>query len=176
MRGKVLCGKNLLDRFKYLLSQACSVDIATAWATPGVHLRALRAAADQRVKIRAIVGISGNATDPDALKELNRITAGDLRIVPKGDRLFHPKVYLFKRHNGGTEKRHAWIGSANLTSAGFGGFSNGNEEIILEVDPGEQAGALAGWSRERWNHYHMDSPVSEEIRRYTKDWRRNPPH
>ncbi|MDE2828199.1 MAG: phospholipase D-like domain-containing protein [Bacteroidota bacterium] len=175
MRGKVLCGKNLLDRFKCLLSQACSVDIATAWATPGVHLRALRAAADRDVKIRAIVGISGNATHPDALKELNRITAGDLRIVPKGDRLFHPKVYLFKRCEDGIVKRQAWIGSANLTRAGFGGYSNANEEIILEVDPGEQADALADWFRERWNHYCMDSSVSEEIRRYTEDWKRSPP-
>ena len=80
MRGKVLCGDNLHEQFTDLLSNAHSVDIATAWATPGEHMRALDAAANRGVKIRAIVGISGNATHPDALKELSRITAGDLHL------------------------------------------------------------------------------------------------
>ena len=176
MRGKVLCGDNLHARFTALLSSAHSVDIATAWATPGEHLRALDAAANRGVKIRAIVGISGNATHPDALKELSKITAGDLRIVPRGDRLFHPKLYLFEWHGDGIVKRQAWIGSANLTKAGFGGHSNANEEIVLEVGPGEWADELADWFQERWDRCRMDSPVSEEIRRYTEDWKRSPPH
>lgn len=171
MRGKVLCSDNLHARFTALLSKAYSVDIATAWATPGEHLRALDAAANRGVKIRAIVGISGNATHPDALKELSRITAGDLRIVPKGDRLFHPKLYLFERHGGGIVKRQAWIGSANFTRAGFGGHSNANEEIVLEVGPGERADTLADWFQERWDRCRMDSRVSEVIRRYTEDYR-----
>lgn len=175
MRGKVICRNNLLDRFQYRLSRAESVDIATSWVTPGKHLRVLAAAAaDRDVKIRAIVGISGNATHPNALMELSKITAGDLRIVPKSDRLFHPKLYLFKRRRDGIARCHAWIGSANLTRAGFGGSPNANEEIILEVDPGEQADALAHWFQECWNHYRMDSPVSEKIRRYKEDW--SPPH
>ena len=177
MRDKVLCGDNLHARFTALLSKAHSVDIAAAWATPGEHLQALDdAAASRDVKVRAIVGISGNATHPDALKELSRITAGDLRIVPKGDRLFHPKLYLFERHGGGIVKRQAWIGSANFTRAGFGGHSNANEEIVLEVGPGERADALADWFQERWDRCRMDSRVSEVIRRYTEDWKRSPPH
>ena len=176
MRGKVLGGDNLHDQFTALLSNAHSVDIATAWATPGEHMRALDAAANRGVKIRAIVGISGNATHPDALKELGRITAGDLRIVPRGDRLFHPKLYLFEWHGDGIVKRQAWIGSANFTKAGFGGHSSANEEIVLKVGPGERADALADWFQERWDRCHMDSPVSEEIRRYTEDWKRSPPH
>ena len=50
MRGRVLGGDNLHDRFTALLSRAHSVDIATAWATPGEHLRALDAAANRGVK------------------------------------------------------------------------------------------------------------------------------
>ena len=92
MRGKVLCGDNLHDRFIALLSRAHSVDIATAWATPGEHLRALDAAANRGVKVRAIVGVWSNATHPDALMELSRITEGNLRIVREGDRLSHPKL------------------------------------------------------------------------------------
>ena len=177
MRGKVLCGDNLYARFTALLSKAYSVDIAVAWATPGEHLQALdNATASRDVKVRAIVGISGNATHPDALKGLSRITGGDLRIVPKGDRLFHPKLYLFERHGGGIVKRQAWIGSANFTRAGFGGHSNANEEIVLEVGPGERADALADWFQARWDRCRMDSRVSEVIRRYTEDWKRSPPH
>ena len=175
MRGKVLCG-DLNGRFAALLSKACSVDIATAWATTGEHLRALDAAANRGVKIRVIVGIWGNATHPDALNELSRITEDNLRIVREGDRLFHPKLYLFRRHGNSIVKRRAWIGSANFTKAGFGGRSSSNEEIVLEVGPGERADALADWFQERWDRCRMDFPVSEEIRRYTEDWKRSPPH
>ena len=65
MTGNVLSGDNLLYRFKELLETSRSVDIATAWATPGRHLQALRDAVERGdVKVRAIVGISGNATHP----------------------------------------------------------------------------------------------------------------
>ena len=88
-------------RFKDLLKAHTRVDIATAWATCGEHLRMLAEATKQehrRVKVRAIVGTAGNATRPDALKELCGITNGDLRIIWGGGRLFHPKLYLFRRH------------------------------------------------------------------------------
>ena len=179
MRGKILRGEDLLDRFKDLLTTHTHVDIATAWATGGGHLRALADAASREprgVKVRAIVGIAGKATRPDALEELSRITAGDLRIVPDGDRLFHPKLYLFGRRGNGIVTRQAWIGSANFTNAGFGGLSRANEEIMLEVEPGEPADALASWFQGRWDQCPMDLPVSEVIRRYTEDWKRSPPH
>ena len=176
MRRKVLRSDDLLTRFTALLSKAHSVDIATAWATSGEHLRALKAAADRGVKIRAIAGISGNGTHPDALEELSRITAGDLRIVPKGDRLFHPKLYLFEWHEGAIVRCLAWIGSANFTRAGFGGYSDANEEIVLEVGPGESADALADWFEERWDRCRMDRSIADAIGRYRKDWKRRPPH
>ena len=179
MRGTILCGNDLPIRLKHLLKTHTHVDIATAWATGGEHLRALAEAASRErrgVKVRAIVGIAGNATRPDALEELSRITAGDLRIVPEGDRLFHPKLYLFGRHRDGIVTRQAWIGSANFTKAGFGGHSRANEEIMLEVGPGERADALAAWFQQRWDQCPMDPPVSEVIRRYTDDWKRSPPH
>ena len=125
-------------RFKDLLKDHTQVDLATAWATGGEHLRILEKATKQehrRVKVRAIVGTAGNATRPDALEELDRITNGDLRIISGGDRLFHPKLYLFSRHMNGSVESHAWVGSANFTNAGFGGL---NEEIIVEIGPGRR--------------------------------------
>ena len=178
MSRKVLRSSNLLARLKDLLSEHTHVDLATAWATGGEHLRVLADAANRGsggVKVRALVGIRGNATSPDALEELSRIADGDLRIV-ESDRLFHPKLYLFERRGDGIVERQAWIGSANFTEAGFGGHSKANEEIMLAVGPGEMADGLAAWFQERWDHYPMVEPVSEVIRRYRKDWKRNPPH
>ena len=165
-------------RFKDLLKAHTRVDIATAWATCGEHLRMLAEATKQehrRVKVRAIVGTAGNATRPDALKELCGITNGDLRIIWGGGRLFHPKLYLFRRHTNGRVGSHAWVGSANFTNAGFGGHAEANEEIIVEIGPGETTDALAAWFRERWNRCPTNPPVMEMIRRYTEDWKRNPP-
>ena len=166
----ILLGDELDDRFSELLREHASVGIATAWATCGAHLEALAAAERRGVNVRAIVGIAGNATHPDALEELNRITRGDLRIVPKGGRLFHAKLYLFGRRDGTVTR--AWIGSANFTRAGFGGHSRPNEEIMLEVGPGARADELAAQFREWWKSLDTDTP--EVIRRYTREWQ--PPH
>ena len=169
----VLRGDQLHDRFTELLKDHTNVDIATAWATCGKHLRALADAERSGVNVRAIVGIAGNATHPDALDKLNRITHGNLRIVPKGDPVFHPKLYLFGRGDG-TVTGQAWIGSANFTKAGLGQHSTANVEMMLEVGPGARAAELAAWFEERWNYYDTDTPISEVIRRYTEAWK--PPH
>lgn len=166
----ILLGDELHDRFSELLREHASVGIATAWATCGAHLEALADAERRGVKVRAIVGIAGNATHPDALDKLNSITHGNLRIVPKGGRLFHPKLYLFGRSDGTVTR--AWIGSANFTRAGFGGHPKANEEIMLEVGSGERADELAARFREWWKHCDTDTP--EMIRRYTREWQ--PPH
>ena len=168
-----LLGDNLHHRFTELLRDHRNVDIATAWATCGEHLQALADAGRSGVKVRVIVGIASNATHPDALEQLNKITRGKLRIVPKGGHLFHPKLYLFGRRDGAVTGR-AWIGSANFTEAGFGGHYGANEEIMWEVEPGKRADALADWFDKRWGDYAMDTPVSEVIRQYTKNWK--PPH
>lgn len=174
----IIADDKIQGRFRALLKAHTRVDIATAWATCGEHLRMLADATkrEQRpVDVRAIVGTAGNATRPDALEELCRITNGDLRIVPGGIRLFHPKLYLFGRHTTGRVGSHAWVGSANFTNAGFGHHAEANEEMIVEIGPGKTTDALAAWFRERWNRCPTALPVSEVIRRYTDDWEQNPP-
>ena len=59
------------------------------------------------LRVRAVVGLWGNHTDPVALRILARI--GKLRLV-EGDRRFHPKVYIFR----GYEKTVAWVGEREL--------------------------------------------------------------
>ena len=174
----IISDNEVNDRFKELLKACTRLDIATAWATGGEHLRVLAEATNREqrpVKVRAIVGTTGNATRPDALKELYRITNGDLRIIRDGNRMFHPKLYLFRRRTNGLMVSQAWVGSANFTRAGFGcreGASN--EEIIVQLGPGKTTEELAEWFQKRWDQCSTDPPVREVIDRYTKDW--NPPN
>ena len=174
----IISDNEVNDRFKELLKAYTQVDIATAWATGGEHLRILAKATNREqrpVKVRAIVGTTGNATHPDALEELYKITNGDLRIVRDGNRLFHPKLYLFRRQTNGRVVSQAWVGSANFTRGGFGGRKDAsNEEIIVQLGPGKTTDGLAEWFRKRWDKCSTDPPVRNVIDRYTKDW--NPPN
>ena len=112
---------------------------------------------ERDVRIRAIVGTFGNATDPDALKKLHDI--GELCIVDGGKALFHPKVYIFRSG----EETCAWIGSANCTGAGFGR----NEEVVYETSNHQ---AAASWFSRRWNQLGGPSPAAaiEKYRRRRK--------
>ena len=172
--GLVLRSGDLIPRLKEMLRRATHVDIATAWATGGEHLRLLAEAARRKrdpVKVRALVGIAGNATRPDALRDLLDLPDGDLRIAEGEASLFHPKLYVFRRHKRGTPPPCAWIGSANFTNMGFGGGSRCNEEIMLEVGHGPQAEVLASWFDERWEACHTNRPVSEIVNQYGEGWK-----
>lgn len=159
-------------RLTELLSTHTHFDIATAWAWGGEHLELLEDKTERRgLEVRAIVGVAGNATHPDALAKLNRITRGRLRIVPNGDRLFHPKLYLFGQLGNGALTRRAWIGSANFTRAGFGRGANANEELVVEIGPGETVDALAGWFEERWDQCAVDAPGTGLMGSYADAWK-----
>ena len=106
------------------------------------------------MKVRAIVGLWGNLTEPFALRTLAKI--GQLRLADSSRR-FHPKVYLFR----GNERSVAWIGSANFTSGGFGI----NEEVMLETSDTETA---QNWFSDLWERCNPldDSAIDdyEELR------------
>ena len=116
---------DILRRFSENLEWADRIDLATAWATPHDGLQALQKR-ERPLRVRAIVGLGGNTTDPLALRKLADI--GELRTPNENEarrRLFHPKVYVFRSNR----KSVAWIGSANFTWGGFGG----NEEALFET-------------------------------------------
>ena len=128
----------LRTRFEANLARSTRVDIATAWATEGSALDLLcEAARTGGVKVRAIVGTFGNATDPDALERLREI--GKLRLAAGDRAMFHPKVYIFR----GAARACAWIGSANLTGPGFAR----NEEVVHET---ERVADAESWFARRW--------------------------
>ena len=114
-------GNLLLQRFAELANQAKRIDVAVAWATSCDAIEALAASG---AKIRIVVGISNNVTNPSTLRRLTDFA--ELRIAPdEPPRIFHPKYYCFYG-----EKTACWIGSANLTDGGFGG----NDELVHEFD------------------------------------------
>ena len=149
---------NILSRFAKHLAWATDVDIATAWATSNDGLRSLQQL-DSPVRVRAVVGLWGNCTDPVALRTLTEI--GELRVVDAARR-FHPKVFLFR----GSGKLVAWVGSANFTSGGFGM----NEEVLFETT---NARTVAGWFDRLWNRC---GPIGDhDIDEYAASRRLNPP-
>jgi HKD family nuclease len=151
---RLLNGKTLLHEFRQLVRQASEIDVAVAWACAGSALELLQEAAARGVRLRAIVGLAGDISQPEALTALK--DAGALRLAdgavarnaPGG--LFHPKVFVFRDKVG---RSAGWIGSANLSDNGF----IRSMEAVFEVSPAAQ---LEGWFEELWNTLPADSSAA----------------
>ena len=163
--------ENILDRFSQNLKWATEIDFATAWTTENRGLYALQ---DRRpgLKVRAIVGLSGNITEPKALRKLADM--GDqLRRADERQRLFHPKVYIFRgTDRRGTDRSVAWIGSANFTGRGFGGNEKllGNEEVLFETS---DTTAVECWFNQLWAQCFP--LLKSDINKYEEHRRKNLP-
>ena len=161
-KGILFTDKDILSGFKERLEGATRIRIATAWATPGLHLDALGTAVQGNgLKVRAIVGTHNNATDPVALERLKKL--GKLRLAGN-EALFHHKVYIFESESGASR---AWVGSANFTGRGFGG---GNMETVYET---KDVKPFEDWFKQQWSHL---KPATEEaINEYRKRREKDPP-
>ena len=148
----------LSSRFEQHLKWATEVDIAVAWVTSCDAVAALiESAADTRVRIA--VGLSGNATEPSALESLAGAQGVELRIVePPRNGIFHWKYYCFRRDG----EARCWVGSANLTRAGF----HCNEEVVHEFDAGEAE--TRQWYEDLWRT--LDRDPAKAIVRYCEDY------
>ena len=148
----------LSSRFEKRLEWAAEVDIAVAWVTSCDAVAALiESAAD--TKVRIAVGLSGNATDPSALKSLADTEGVALRIAkPPRNGIFHWKYYCFRRAGEAT----CWVGSANLTRAGF----HCNEEVVHEFHAGEAEARQ--WFEDLWRTLDRDptGAIAEYDERY----------
>ena len=150
--------REILARFRSHLEWARELDMATAWVTSHEGLRLL-VQRTRPLRVRAVVGLWGNQTDPVALRKLARI--GKLRLV-EGDRRFHPKVYIFR----GDEKTVAWVGSANFTTGGF----VMNEEAMFETSATK---SVEKWFNELWSD--CGPPDNTAIDKYERLRRKKPP-
>jgi len=149
----------LLPRFRELLKTSTHVDVATAWVTHGAAVEALLEQA-KRIKIRIAVGLSGNVTSPETLRRLIAHHNIDLRVVSNTQGgIFHPKFYRFLD----LESIICWIGSANLSSRGFGG----NYELVKEFnDRNNESGY---WFEMLWQKLPENPEI--EISNYEKNYK-----
>ena len=148
----------LLERFNHLLETSTHVDIAVAWAGPGLAVEMLL----ERVhdtEVRVVVGLSGNSTEPATLRRLMAEENVVLRVAlaPPGG-VFHPKFYRFCR----AERTVCWVGSANFTRGGFGG----NSELVHEFEDGKDIGG--DWFEVLWAQLEEDPEptISDYEERY----------
>ncbi|MCJ2113446.1 phospholipase D family protein [Methylobacterium sp. E-025] len=152
-----LTQEELLTRLKDCLGAADRVDIAMAWMSFGEAFSALHEFAKARPKaLRAIVGTTGTATHPRALRLIHETAR--LRL-PGGSPLFHPKLIIF--HRG--ETALVWIGSANLTRCGF----EQNTEIVAELP--DEGGTARAWFDGFWTG--LDADCCPRLDRYEADWK-----
>ena len=145
-------GNKLAQEFRARLGQARCADVAVAWVGPCDAVDALaEAVADGTTRVRIVVGLSGNATNPTTLQRLHELaelrTAGD-------SPLFHPKYYCFR----GPQGDICWVGSANLTR---GGFSR-NVELVHEFDDND--GEALAWFEALW--HQLDANPQQAIDDY----------
>lgn len=152
----ILGKRDLLTGLRRNLASAQSLDIAVAWAKPSPALTdVLKFARTAKEKPRVIVGISGNVTNPAALRQLSE--SCHLKVT-RGERgIFHPKFYRFV--NG--DRSLCWIGSANLTVRGF----SLNDEAVHEfIDDG----SAKSWFDGLWKSLPDDT--SSDMEDYIKAW------
>ena len=150
--------KALLNRFGELLGTSMEVDIAVAWARPGLAVDRLLKHA-YRARIRIVVGLSRNWTEPAVLRRLMAVENVKLRVARPSRGMFHPKFYRFR----GAQGTVCWIGSANFTPGGFGG----NTELVHEFSDRDEVGD--DWFRSLWND--LDEDPEPEITRYEAHYR-----
>ncbi len=146
---------HVLTAFAEHVAEASAIDIAVAWVAPGRHLEILRNAARKNgAKVRIVTGLTGNATVPAALRSI--MDFGELRIAD-GQRLFHPKFYLFRKASTST----VWVGSANFTSGGFAR----NAELLAEAQGDNDA---RRWFTQLWKALPTDpqAAVADYSERY----------
>ena len=145
----------IADRFEENLEWTTRLDLVSAWATEHDGLCLLEERAEQRLQVRAIVGLWNYITEPEALRRLDRL--GKLRLAG-GGRRFHPKVYLFR----GQGRTSAWIGSANFTAGGFAI----NEEAVFESSDTE---SVTSWFQNLWRECGpLDENAIDEYERVRK--------
>lgn len=146
---------DLSSRFRQLVEESDSVCIAVAWMTTSDEFELLRAAATAGKAVKVIVGLSGNATRPQALISLRQVA--HIRVGQGQPRTFHPKFYLFRS----PLRNVVWIGSANLTSGGF----SLNQELVHEFD---DDGTAVAWFEREWTRY--EHGWAQKIDEYCNNW------
>lgn len=148
--GRFLLNVNeLTEHFAELQNKAKSIRVAVAWATQG---KALDTLCNAKCRVETIVGTGFNATDPEAIENLQRL--GPVRVDERRDgSIFHPKFYLFQLNS----HYEVIIGSPNLSDAAF----SRNEEAAVRMSLNEDM------LQQLLNHFEKLRKCTREV---TKRW------
>lgn len=155
----LLTGSKIMEKFEEYTQEAESIDFAIAWVTHSSGLELLCNQANTRkLKVRAIVGVDTNFTNPEALKKLGSIA--NLRVTAKKRGIFHPKMYIFHFSN----KSIVWIGSANFTNSGLAV----NEELVAEIT--SSTNEAITWFEERFASINI-ADSEQMMKKHIKEWK-----
>ena len=124
---------SLLPHLLTNFDESLRVDLAVAFVMrSGVRLikEHIRDLLDRGGTVRLLTGDYLDVTDPDALVELLDLR-GDiqLRVFETGGKSFHPKAYLFHKHD---QQGTAFVGSSNLSFPALKGGVEWNYRILQE--------------------------------------------
>lgn len=131
-------------------------------------LNDLKEALDRGVKIRLLTGNYLGITQPSALclikKELNNQV--DLRFYNEKGRSFHPKAYIFHQNTGS----EIYIGSSNISRSALTSGIEWNYRFDSHRD--QYNFQLFYETFEDLFYHHSIIVDDEELRRYSKGWKR----
>lgn len=140
-----------------LTEPAADLWLASAYASLG-GLQAFAPAIARARRCQATLGVAP-ATDPAAVRALQR-SGVDLRLVQGAEgSIFHPKCYLSRCDDG---RVRAAVGSANLTEGGLGR----NAELLLVLAGPEDHPLLSELIGYQQEHHAGGAPVTPELLRH----------
>lgn len=161
----------LYYQLKMSMKKAERMDIIVSFLMEsGVRLllNDLKEALDRGVKIRLLTGNYLGITQPSALclikKELNNQV--DLRFYNKKGRSFHPKAYIFHQNTGS----EIYIGSSNISRSALTSGIEWNYRFDSHRD--QYNFQLFYETFEDLFYHHSIIVDDEELRRYSKGWKR----
>lgn len=161
----------LYYQLKMSMKKAERMDIIVSFLMEsGVRLllNDLKEALDRGVKIRLLTGNYLGITQPSALclikKELNNQV--DLRFYNEKGRSFHPKAYIFHQNTGS----EIYIGSSNISRSALTSGIEWNYRFDSHRD--QYNFQLFYETFEDLFYHHSIIVDDEELRRYSKGWKR----
>jgi superfamily II DNA or RNA helicase len=99
------------------------------------------------------------AAQQHTLQQLKtQLQTGAVEMKVFTDAALHGKTYIFHTPGHPILERRAYVGSSNLTNAGF--FRN--LELNIDVTDSDATKKLADWFSDRWNN-HFSLPITSEI-------------
>lgn len=136
-----------------LIKEHDKIQFGVAWVTDeNLVYEVLK---KNKSKIRkSVIGMDGYITKPNVLYEF--INNKRVKFLISKTGVFHPKIYLFKTNKD-------WdliIGSANMTSGGFGN----NTEVMVHISSGDGKKKLYKDSRSAIDEYWSDAETINSIK------------